>query len=58
MQLSVALIGVGFILLAIPQLNAQVEVWLKDIPYVNKIRAPVATILCVIGFLGLLMNWF
>jgi len=58
MELSVALIGVGFLLLAIPQLNARVDMFVKNIPYVNMIRAPAATILCVIGFLGLLMGWF
>ena len=58
MQLSVAFIGVGLILLAVPQLNAPMELFFSNIPYVNKIRAPVATIISIIGFFGLLMGWF
>ena len=58
MELSVAMIALGFIFLAVPQLNTPLEVFVNNIPYVNKIRAPAATIIAGIGLLGLLMGWF
>jgi len=58
MKFSVALIGVGFIFVAFPKLNEKIDLVLKDVPYVQKIRARIATLSFFIGFLGLLMDWF
>ncbi len=58
MLLSVALISIGFLLIWIPQLNQGVTVWVQNIPYVNRIRMPAATLFFIVGMLGLMMNWF
>ncbi len=58
MELSATLIAIAFLLLIIPQLNTRVDVWFQNIPYLNRIRAPAATILFIVGFIGLLMGWF
>lgn len=58
MSLSVVLIVISLILLAVPQLNQVVDVWVKSIPFVNRVRAPAATLIAIAGLLGLMMGWY
>jgi len=58
MELSVALILIAFVLIAIPELNQRVDVWVNNILWMRRFKAPAATILFILGFLGLLMGWY
>jgi len=58
MQLSAGLISVALLLAYIPELNKNVDVHLDNTFHVTKFRTKAATLLFVIGALGLVMNWF
>lgn len=58
MELSIALIIISFVLVAVPEFNKRVSIWLQGIPYIRKINASAATLLLVLGLLGLLMGWY